>query len=151
MQWISLFKHQQMYMENRKTSPRSPCAPNLLHVLMSRTTGYHNLCSPANVNVRPCLETDRFKEHRGSPNNWASGNGWLNSVIFSNERLTSVTSLTHSFRDLSSSVFSMWRVFSGRKVFLEFCWSRRANAASIYWVCQKSQKQKWSPVQESTS
>ena len=23
------------------------CAPNLLHVLMSRTTGYHNLCSPA--------------------------------------------------------------------------------------------------------
>ena len=29
-----------------KTSPRSPCAPNLLHVLLSRTTGYHNLCSP---------------------------------------------------------------------------------------------------------
>ena len=33
-------------LENRKTSPCSPCAPNLLHVLMSRTTGYHNLCSP---------------------------------------------------------------------------------------------------------
>ena len=31
-----------------KTSPRSPCAPNLLHVLLSRTTGYHNLCSPVN-------------------------------------------------------------------------------------------------------
>merc|ERR1712107_508778 len=30
-----------------KTSPRSPCAPNLLHVLLSRTIGYHNLCSPA--------------------------------------------------------------------------------------------------------
>ena len=34
-------------LENRKTSPCSPCAPNLPHVLLSRTTGYHNLCSPA--------------------------------------------------------------------------------------------------------
>ena len=32
---------------NRKTSPCSPCAPNLLHVLVSRIPGYHNLCSPA--------------------------------------------------------------------------------------------------------
>ena len=30
-------------LENRKTSP---CAPNLLHVLVSRIPGYHNLCSP---------------------------------------------------------------------------------------------------------
>ena len=37
--------------ENRKTSPCSPCAPNLLHVLMSRTTGYHNLCSPGLVHI----------------------------------------------------------------------------------------------------
>ena len=35
-----------------KTSPRSPCAPNLLHVLLSRTTGYHNLCSPAVSQIR---------------------------------------------------------------------------------------------------
>ena len=33
-------------LENRKTSPCSPCAPNLLHVLISRIPGYHNLCSP---------------------------------------------------------------------------------------------------------
>ena len=33
-------------LENRKTSPCSPCAPNLLHVLASRILGYHNLCSP---------------------------------------------------------------------------------------------------------
>ena len=33
-------------LENRKTSPCSPCAPNLLHVLVSRIPGYHNLCSP---------------------------------------------------------------------------------------------------------
>ena len=33
-------------LENRKTSPCSPCAPNLLHVLVSRIRGYHNLCSP---------------------------------------------------------------------------------------------------------
>ena len=50
MQWISLFAHQQMYcapkLENRKTSPCSPCAPNLLHVLVSRILAYHNLCSP---------------------------------------------------------------------------------------------------------
>ena len=32
---------------NRKTSPCSPCAPNSLHVLVSRIIGYHNLCSPA--------------------------------------------------------------------------------------------------------
>ena len=32
--------------ENRKTSPCSQCAPNLLHVLVSRIVGYHNLCSP---------------------------------------------------------------------------------------------------------
>ena len=30
-----------------KTYPCSPCAPNLLHVLVSRIVGYHNLCSPA--------------------------------------------------------------------------------------------------------
>ena len=34
-------------LENRKTSPCSPCAPNLLHVLVSRIVGYQNLCSPA--------------------------------------------------------------------------------------------------------
>ena len=34
-------------LENRKTSPCSSCAPNLLHVLVSRILGYHNLCSPA--------------------------------------------------------------------------------------------------------
>ena len=33
-------------LKNRKTSPCSPCAPNLLHVLLSRIPGYHNLCSP---------------------------------------------------------------------------------------------------------
>ena len=33
-------------LENRKTSPCSPFAPNLLHVLVSRIPGYHNLCSP---------------------------------------------------------------------------------------------------------
>ena len=33
-------------MENRKTSPCSPRAPNLLHVLPSRMVGRHNLCSP---------------------------------------------------------------------------------------------------------
>ena len=34
-------------LEDRKTSPCSPCAPNLLHLLISRIPGYHNLCSPA--------------------------------------------------------------------------------------------------------
>ena len=33
-------------LENRKTSPCSPCAPNLLHVLPSRMVGWHKLCSP---------------------------------------------------------------------------------------------------------
>ena len=33
-------------LKNRKTSPCSPCAPNLLHVLVSRILGYHKLCSP---------------------------------------------------------------------------------------------------------
>ena len=34
-------------LENRKTSPCSPCSPNILHVLVSRILGYHNLCLPA--------------------------------------------------------------------------------------------------------
>ena len=33
-------------LENRKTSPCSLCAPNLLHMLVSWILGYHNLCSP---------------------------------------------------------------------------------------------------------
>ena len=39
-------------LENRKTSPSSPCAPNLLHVLVSRILGYHNLCSPEMIQHR---------------------------------------------------------------------------------------------------
>ena len=53
MQWISpragaCFPENQSApkLENRKPSPCSPCAPNLLHVLVSRIPGYHNLCSP---------------------------------------------------------------------------------------------------------
>ena len=38
-------------LENRKTSPCSPCAPNLPHVLLSRIPGYHNLCSPGEENL----------------------------------------------------------------------------------------------------
>ena len=38
-------------LENRKTSPCSPCALNLLQVLLSRILGYHNLCSPGDHNV----------------------------------------------------------------------------------------------------
>ena len=33
-------------LENRKTSPCSPCAPNLLHVLPSRMVGWNKLCNP---------------------------------------------------------------------------------------------------------
>ena len=33
-------------LENRKTSPCSPHAPNLLHLLPSRMVGWHKLCSP---------------------------------------------------------------------------------------------------------
>ena len=39
-------------LESRKTSPCSPCAPNLLHVLVSRIPGYHNLCSPVVVYIQ---------------------------------------------------------------------------------------------------
>ena len=43
-------------LENRKTSLCSPCAPNLLHVLVSRIPGYHNLCSPGGRSLaRPRL------------------------------------------------------------------------------------------------
>ena len=34
-------------LENRKTSPCSPRAPNLLHVLPSRMVGWNDLCTPA--------------------------------------------------------------------------------------------------------
>ena len=48
MQWISE-NQSAPKLENRKTSPCSPCAPNLLHVLVSRILGHHNLCSPAAI------------------------------------------------------------------------------------------------------
>ena len=41
-------------LENRKTSPCSPCALNLLHVLVSRILGYHNLCSPVHIQYSYC-------------------------------------------------------------------------------------------------
>ena len=34
-------------LENRKTSPRSPHAPNLLQMLPSRMVGWNELCNPA--------------------------------------------------------------------------------------------------------
>ena len=40
----------------------SPCAPNLLHVLVSRILGYHNLCSPEHRwSNNPLRSTDRFR------------------------------------------------------------------------------------------
>ena len=74
-------------LENRKTSPFSPCAPNLLHVLVSRIPGYHNFCSPALTFVLLiCSEIE--KERRNMvilpPTNisgifeceWNEGKGW---------------------------------------------------------------------------
>ena len=54
-------------LENRKTSPCSPCAPNLLHVLVSRIPGYHNLCSPGYQYEQcdySCAHASRLKRHR---------------------------------------------------------------------------------------
>ena len=41
-------------LKNRKTSPCSPCAPILLHVLPSRMVGWNELCNPATLGVT-CL------------------------------------------------------------------------------------------------
>ena len=38
--------HSAPKLENRKTSPCSPRAPNLLHVLPSRMVGWNKLCNP---------------------------------------------------------------------------------------------------------
>ena len=56
MQWISLFdprtgarfseNQTAPKLENRKTSPCSPRAPNILHVLPSRMVGWNELCNP---------------------------------------------------------------------------------------------------------
>ena len=46
-------------LENRKTSPCSPCALNLLHLLVSRIPGYHNLCSPVSYNGHSFLLNGR--------------------------------------------------------------------------------------------
>ena len=61
MQWISLFglrtgarfseNQSAPKLENRKTSPCSPCAPNILDVLPSRMVGWNKLCNPANKRV----------------------------------------------------------------------------------------------------
>ena len=65
MHWISLFEHgsprtrarfsenqSAPKLENRKTPPCSPRAPNLLHVLPSRMVGWNELCNPV---YRICL------------------------------------------------------------------------------------------------
>ena len=44
-------------LENRKTSSCSPRAPNLLHVLPSRMVGWHNLCSPVQLNYKMFVTT----------------------------------------------------------------------------------------------
>ena len=54
-------------LENRKTSPCSPCAPNLLHVLVSRILGYHNLCSPGR---------GKFLWRRGKIDKLQRSTGW---------------------------------------------------------------------------
>ena len=56
MQWISLFNprtgarfsenQSTPKLENKKTSPCSPRAPNLFHVLPSRMVGWNKLCNP---------------------------------------------------------------------------------------------------------
>ena len=58
-------------LENRKTSPCSPCAPNLLHVLVSRIPGYHNLCSP-----------DIWLKHFTLESRLALANVWSNLFLF---------------------------------------------------------------------
>ena len=50
--------------ENRKTSRYSPCARNLLHLLVSWKPGYHNLCSP-----------DHYTRHPSNYTNWGSFGG----------------------------------------------------------------------------
>ena len=53
-------------LENRKTSPCFPCAPNLLHVLVSLIPGYHNLCSPvehiSHLQLLRIFKTDNARE-----------------------------------------------------------------------------------------
>ena len=67
-------------LENRKTSPRSPCAPNLLHVLVSWIPGYHNLCSPAANLNRLILNSYQV----GNPAIWKGW--WIVSETFNLER-----------------------------------------------------------------
>ena len=45
-------------LENRKTSPCSPRAPNLLHVLPSRMVGWNELCTPGVGNI--CTKSALF-------------------------------------------------------------------------------------------
>ena len=51
-------------LENRKTSPCSPCAPNLLHVLPSQMVGWNELCNSV------------FKS------SWQAGKGSKSKVLF---------------------------------------------------------------------
>ena len=45
-------------LENRKTSPCSPRAPNLLHVLPSRMVGWNDLCTPGRDGCYDAEEED---------------------------------------------------------------------------------------------
>ena len=72
MQWISMninkwarFSENQSApkLENRKTSPCSPRAPNLLHVLPSRMVGWNELCNPAALKIRSHVRRIKIDSH----------------------------------------------------------------------------------------
>ena len=71
-------------LENRKTSPFAPCAPNLPHVLLSRIPGYHNLCSPD----RDDNDVDEFR--------WTkfSGVGWYFNKFYPHTGLVEAAQFT---------------------------------------------------------
>ena len=72
-------------LENRKTSPCSPHAPNLLHVLPSRMVGWHKLCNPANVTHPWSVPTKKRKRAYDSfSNEFVNGQQlWLDQSYFS--------------------------------------------------------------------
>ena len=115
-------------LENRKTSPCSPCAPSLLHVLVSRIPGYHNLCSPDHVHVSlPLLLSIPTGLH---PNNSCL----LQSTPFSNSSflLSSLENIVKGTRDPNHHIFkTTWQPPPGN------------SSSCFYWKLSIALKATW--------
>ena len=122
-------------LENRKTSPFSPCAPNLLHVLPSRMVGWHNLCSP---------DAYLIPTQTLSLAHWRTKAFFCRSALCSTRRATSQTvqAPTWRWRYIDSEIWQLSKFDKrrkGRKMMFSSSfkkwWLHPRDCIVVWWSC----------------